>query len=97
MPLGKVGRRIVSDQTEAAILAWNKQRCETQRLLGKKYELENEIVRAQILKKSELEKGLAAVADAIASRILASDLSQSAKADVLKEIAGIDLAQKRSE
>jgi hypothetical protein len=78
MPLGKVGRRIVSDETEAAILAWNKQRCKAQGLLAEKYSLENEIVRAQVLKKSELKKGLAAIADAIASRITSSDLSHAA-------------------
>jgi hypothetical protein len=76
---------------ERAVVEWNRQRTETQRHLSEKYRLENEITRSEVLRKSELVKGLAMVADAIRARILSSDLSRSAKEDILREISIIPL------
>jgi hypothetical protein len=90
MPTG-VPRRRTKNLAEREIIRWNRQRTETQKQLAEKYRLENEVVRAEVLRKSELTKALALVADAIVARITASDLSQSAKDDLLREIASIPL------
>jgi hypothetical protein len=78
MPLGKVGRRRVSDETDRAIIAWNEQRCETQRHLGQKYELHNQILKAEVVQKSALEKALAALNPEVpyGSRLQASRYSR---------------------
>jgi hypothetical protein len=68
---------------EREVIRWNRQRTETQRHICEKYSLENQILKAEVLKKSELVKGLAMIADAITTRIMDSDLSRSAKEDIL--------------
>jgi ABC-type phosphate transport system auxiliary subunit len=89
MPLGKVGRRRVSDETEASILAWNQQRIECQKHLAEKYQLENQITKAAYLDKSELGRALEVIGDAMRAIIVSSDLSRSAKEDVSREISSI--------
>jgi hypothetical protein len=66
----------------------------TQKEIREKLQLENQITRGQMLSRSELAKGLAQVADAMVCRIAASELSRSAKEDLLKELAGIPLMLK---
>jgi hypothetical protein len=73
----------------------------TQRQLTRKYELENLITEGRVLDKDALMAGLSQVADAIVSRILASELSREAKEDVLRDLASVpvvleDVASKQS-
>jgi hypothetical protein len=64
----------------------------TQEQITKKYQLDNEIVEASVVNKAALMKGLAAVADAMQSRIRASELSRRAQDDLLDDLAGIPIA-----
>jgi hypothetical protein len=66
----------------------------TQRARTRKLELENAITTGTVLDRAELMKGFAAIADAISSRIMASELSRMAKEDILRDIATIPLAMK---
>jgi hypothetical protein len=66
----------------------------TQRALARKLELENDITMASVLNRAELMKGLAAIADAMVSRIMAADVSRSVKEDLLKELSSIPLILK---
>jgi hypothetical protein len=59
--------------------------------LVRKYEIENQISEASLLNRTEIAKGLAAVADAMTSRIMASDVSRSVKEDLLADLAGVPL------
>ena len=55
--------------------------------MTKKYELENAITEGSFLNRSELVKGLSTVADAMTSRIMATDVSRSVKEDLLNDLA----------
>src|SRR6516225_1521002 len=63
----------------------------TQRQLTRKYQLENSIVEASVLDRAALTKGFAAIADAVSSRIMSSELSREAKEDLLRELATIPI------
>jgi hypothetical protein len=63
----------------------------TQKEIREKLQLENQITRGQMLSRSELAKALALIADAMTSRIAASELSRSAKEDLLKDLSSIPL------
>ena len=67
------------------------EKIKTQRELTRRYLLENQITEAEVLMRSEVSKGLAMIADAMTSRIMASQLSRSAKEDLLKDLASIPL------
>jgi hypothetical protein len=69
----------------------HKERLRTQEQITKRYTLENTITQAEVLTRSEVAKGLATVADAMSCRILASELSRSAKEDLLRDLASIPL------
>jgi|SRR6516162_9655059 hypothetical protein len=60
-----------------------------ERELVRKYQLENEITEASVLDRKSLSAGFAAIADAIKSRIMASELSRDAKDDLLRDLASI--------
>ena len=66
----------------------------TQKEIRQKLQLENQITRGQVLSRSELSKGLAQVADAMVNRIMVSELSRSAKEDLLKDLAALPLILK---
>jgi hypothetical protein len=66
----------------------------TQRALAQKLELENAITMASVLNRAELMKGLAAIADAMTSRIMAAGVPRSVKEDLLKELSSIPLILK---
>ena len=57
-----------------------------------KLALENQITRAEMLNRAELSTRLATIADAIVSRIMASNLTRAEKEDLLKDIASIPYA-----
>jgi hypothetical protein len=63
----------------------------TQRQLTRRYELENAITEATVLDRAELMKGLALIADAMVSRIMASRLARSEKEDILRDISSLPL------
>jgi len=72
---------------EQAVVDWNQARIETQKHLAQKYALENQITRAEVLKRTELAKGLALIVDAFTSRIMAADMDRKVKEDILKDLA----------
>jgi hypothetical protein len=63
----------------------------TQREIRRKLELENAITTGSVLNRRELMKGLAAVADAMVSRIKSADVSRSVKDDLLRELASVPI------
>jgi hypothetical protein len=71
--------------------AFSEEKLRTQRQMTRKLELENSITEAAVLNRSEVSKGLAMIADAITSRMMASNLSRREKEDILKDIASIPL------
>ena len=77
--------------TDAVFGGLSEEKLLTQRELTRKYSLENQIVEASVLNRAELMKGFAGIADAMVSRIMASELSCTAKEDLLKELAGIPI------
>jgi hypothetical protein len=62
------------------------------RELTRKYSLENEIVEGNLLDRSALARVFATIADAISARIMSSELSRSAKEDILKDLSSWPLA-----
>jgi hypothetical protein len=66
-------------------------RTETQLALAEKYRLENAILKGENVNRVALAAGLARIADAMTSRILASELSREAQEDLLKELASLPL------
>jgi hypothetical protein len=56
--------------------------------------LENEITEATVVNRAELMKGLAAVADAMTSRIMSANVDRSVKEDLLNDLAGVSLTLK---
>jgi hypothetical protein len=61
----------------------------TQRELTKRYRLDNTIVEASVLNRAKIEQALAAIADAMVSRIRASQLNRQEQDDLLANLAGI--------
>lgn len=62
-----------------------------ERELTKKYQLENAITEAAFVNRVELMKGFAALADAMTSRIMSSNVDRSVKEDLLNDLAGVPL------
>ena len=67
------------------------ERLRKERELTKRYQLENEITEATVVNRSELANGLAGIADAMTSRIMASELGRPAKEDLLAQLSSIPL------
>ena len=72
----------------------HQEKIRTQRALAQKLELENAVTTGSFLNRSELLKGLAQIADAMVSRIMASELSRSAKEALLRDLSSIPLVLK---
>jgi hypothetical protein len=66
----------------------------TQKELRRKLEFENAVTEARLIDRAELMKGLAAVADAMTTRIMTSELSRSSKQDLLKELSSVPIVLK---
>jgi phage terminase Nu1 subunit (DNA packaging protein) len=82
-------------QVTAAIYgALHQEKLRTQREIADRYMLENQITRGEMLNRASLSKALAAIADAMVSRIMASGVPRSVKEDLLKELASIPLIRK---
>ena len=71
--------------------AFDQEKLATQKQLTRKYEIANAIAEASVLDGSELAKVLAGIADAMVHRIMASELSRSAKQDLLHDLSSIPL------
>jgi hypothetical protein len=67
------------------------ERLGTQRAVRRRVELSNRITEGSVIDKSALMQGLSRIADAMVSRITASELSDEAKSDLLKELSSIPL------
>jgi hypothetical protein len=63
----------------------------TQRQIADRYTLDNQITRGEMLNRSELMRGLSAIADAMTARIMASELSREVKQDLLKELSSVPI------
>ena len=74
--------------------ALHQEKVRTQKELADRYALENQITRAEVLNRAEVERVFAAIADAMVSRIMASGVPRSVKEDLLKELASIPLVLK---
>jgi hypothetical protein len=77
------------------------ERLRVQRETADRIALENQITRAEVLDRSELMRSLTLIADAMVSRIAASELSKDAQSDLLRELSSIpivleDTARKQS-
>jgi hypothetical protein len=70
------------------------ERLRTQRARARQLELENAITTGSVLDRASLAKAFASIADAVKSRIMASELSRVAKEDVLRDIASWPLAMR---
>ena len=75
--------------TDAVYGGLSEEKLATQRQLTRKYQLENAITEASVLDKAALSQGFAQVADAISARIMSSELSREAKADLLRDLSTI--------
>lgn len=62
-----------------------------ERELTKRYSLENAVMEGSYLNRNELSRVLAAVADAVVSKIMSSPLPRDVKEDVLRDIAELPL------
>jgi hypothetical protein len=71
--------------------AFDQEKLATQKQLTRKYQIANAIAEASVLDRAEVMKGLAAVADAMVSRIMASELSRAAKEDLLRDLSSVPL------
>ena len=67
------------------------ERVRKERQLTRKYSLENAMVEASVLNRAEIAKGLAAVADAMTSRIMSANVDRAVKEDLLKDLANCPL------
>jgi hypothetical protein len=62
------------------------------RRFAKKYELENEITRAEVLNRAEFVKGLALIVEAISARVMSCmELPRAAREDILRDLASWSL------
>ena len=74
--------------------ALHHEKLRTQRELADRYALENQITRAEVLNRAEVERIFATIADAIKTRIMSSNLSRHEKEDILKDIAALPIVLK---
>ena len=77
--------------TDALYGGLSEEKLATQRQLTRKLELENSITEASVLDRQALSTAFAALADAMSSRIMASELSREAKEDLLRELSSVPL------
>jgi len=64
----------------------------TQRQITRKLELENATTVGSVLDRAELTRVFTAIAEAISSRIMSSELSLAAKEDILRDLSSWPLA-----
>ena len=74
--------------------ALHQEKVRTQKELADRYMLENQITRAEVLNRAEVERIFATIADAIKTRIMSSNLSRHEKEDILKDIAALPIVLK---
>jgi hypothetical protein len=67
------------------------ERLRKERELTRRYQLENEITEATVVNRAELMKGLAALADAMVSRIMSANVDRSIKEDLLHDLSTVPL------
>jgi hypothetical protein len=67
------------------------ERLRKERELTRPYQLENESTEATVVNRSELAKGLAAIAEAMTSRIMSANVEPSVKEALLNDLAGVPL------
>jgi hypothetical protein len=73
---------------QALFASLHQEKLGTQRALARKLELENSITEANVLNRSALAKGFAAIADAISSHIVAcTELSRTTRENILRDLA----------
>jgi hypothetical protein len=77
--------------TDAVFGGLHEEKLLTQRQLTRRYELENAITEASVLDRKALTVGFAALADAMTSRIMTSELSRETKEDLLRDLATIPI------
>jgi hypothetical protein len=70
------------------------ERLRKEKELTKRYRLENQITEASVLNRAALTAGFAALADAIQSRIMGSELSREIKEDILRDLSTIPIVIK---
>jgi len=77
-----------SQLIEAAFGSMFQEKLATQRQVTERSTLENRVTRSELLSRSELSKGLAAIVDAIVSRLMAAQqIPRSVKEDLLKDLS----------
>ena len=74
--------------------ALHQEKFRTQKELADRYALENQITRAEVLNRAEVERIFATIADAITTRIMSSNLSRHEKEDILNDIAALPIVLK---
>jgi hypothetical protein len=74
--------------------ALHQEKVRTQKELADRYTLENQITRAEVLNRAEVARVFAAIADAIKTRIMSSNLSRHEKEDILKDIVALPIVLK---
>jgi peroxiredoxin family protein len=78
---------------EQSLVEFNRQRTECQRQLAEKYKLENQITRGEVLRKAELAKTFALIADAMVTRIMsATEIPRTVREDLLRDLSSWPLA-----
>jgi hypothetical protein len=86
---GEDGCYSTAQLIEAAFGSMHQEKLATQKEIRKRYTLENAITTAGVLNRAELAKALAAIADAMVSRVMAANVPRSVKEDLLKELSTI--------
>jgi hypothetical protein len=76
---------------QARFGALYQEKLRTQREMGDRIALENQITRSEVFNKSELSKGFAALADAMTHIIKSSKLSREEQEDLQRELAGVPI------
>jgi hypothetical protein len=74
--------------------ALHQEKVRTQKELADRYALENQITRAEVLNRAEVERVCAAIADAVRTRIMSSHLDRHEKEDILNDIAALPIVLK---
>ena len=82
----------------AALDALNRERLRTQLQMTEKLKLENAMTKGELLRRSEVMRVMAVIADAVSTRInAASEVPREVRDDILREIATWPLALKEAE
>jgi hypothetical protein len=76
-----------------ALTALQTEKLKTQKQMTERLRLENALTRGELLRKSEVAKAFAVIADAISTRIMsATELPRTVREDLLREISTWPLA-----